>query len=58
MAKKLEVLLNYNLIEKLREWFPDRVPKNKDFSDRDIARIQGQQEVINRIEIELERSVG
>lgn len=58
MAKKLNILLTHQLVEQLREWYPDKVPKEKDFSDRDIARIQGQQEVINRIEIELNRQAG
>lgn len=62
MAKKFNLLLSQELLETLKEIFPNKLPSIKDKTIEEIGKEvlirQGQQEVINRIEIELNRQAG
>lgn len=45
------LFINKELIEYLKGLFPDTLPNRRDISDNDIAFLQGQQSVINRMEL-------
>lgn len=43
--------INKELIEYLRKLFPNTLPNRRGISDNDIAFLQGQQSVIDRMEL-------
>ena len=48
------VFISKELIERLKKLFPNRLPSNRNISENDIAFLQGQQSVIERMEMMLE----
>lgn len=51
---KIKPFINKDLIEHLKKLFPDKLPKNRGMSESDIAFLQGQQSVLERMEMMLE----
>ena len=48
---KRKVFISKELIDYLSKLFPDKLPTRKGVSEIDIAYLQGQQSVINRMEL-------
>jgi len=51
---KTKPFISKELIEYLRKLFPNKLPNRRGVSDNDIAFLQGQQSVIERMEMMLE----
>jgi len=51
---KNNIFISEDLIKLLRNLFPNQLPSRRGISENDIAFLQGQQSVINRIEMMLE----
>ena len=51
---KNNIFISEDLIKLLRKLFPNKLPSRRDISENDIAFLQGQQSVIDRIEMMLD----
>jgi hypothetical protein len=51
---KIKVFISKELVEHFKKLFPNKLPSRRDISEKDIAFLQGQQSVLERMEIMLE----
>jgi len=51
---KNNIFISEDLVQFLRKLFPNKLPSRRNISENDIAFLQGQQSVIERMELMLE----
>jgi len=51
---KNNIFISEDLVQFLRKLFPNKLPNKRNISENDIAFLQGQQSVIERMELMLE----
>jgi|TARA_B100000768_G_C11147609_1_gene318872 hypothetical protein len=51
---KNNIFISEDLVQYLRKLFPNKLPNKRNISENDIAFLQGQQSVIERMELMLE----
>jgi hypothetical protein len=51
---KNNIFISEDLVKYLRKLFPNKLPSRRNISENDIAFLQGQQSVIERMELMLE----
>jgi hypothetical protein len=51
---KNNIFISEDLVKYLRKLFPNQLPSRRNISENDIAFLQGQQSVIERMELMLE----
>jgi|14_taG_2_1085336.scaffolds.fasta_scaffold11438_2 hypothetical protein len=51
---KNNIFISEDLVQYLRKLFPNKLPSRRNISENDIAFLQGQQSVIERMELMLE----
>jgi len=51
---KNNIIISEDLVQFLKKLFPNKLPSRRNISENDIAFLQGQQSVIERMELMLE----